>query len=60
MFDLVADHPRANSKLPSVHQKCTAAESERCPMVEDSTEEKAQLIMRKLVDAYLEHLPVRF
>ena len=60
MFDLAADHPRDDSKLPSAHQKCTPAELERCPMVEAFTEEEAQLIMRKLLDRYLERRPVRF
>jgi hypothetical protein len=59
MFDLVADYPRDNNKLPSVHQKCIPAELERCPMVEVSAEEEAQLIMRKLIYAYLERGPVQ-
>jgi hypothetical protein len=40
MFDPVTDDPRDNRKAAIR------------PTVEDSTEEKAQLIMRKLVDAY--------
>jgi hypothetical protein len=59
MFDLVADYPRGNSKLPSVHQKCIPTELEGWPMVQVSTEEEALLIMRRLVDAYLARRPVR-
>jgi hypothetical protein len=53
MFDLVADHPPSNSKLPSVHQKCIPPELEGYSLVQVSTEGEAQLIMRRLVDAYL-------
>jgi hypothetical protein len=56
MFDLLANYPRGNGKLPSVLQKCVPAELEECPTVQ---EEEAQLVMRRLVVAYLERRPVR-
>jgi hypothetical protein len=52
MFDLIANYPLNNSKLLSVPQKCIPTELERCPMDQESTEEEAQLIMRRLMDAY--------
>jgi hypothetical protein len=52
MFDLVADCPRSNSKPLPVHQKSIPTKLERYPMVQAFEEEKAQLIMRRLVDAY--------
>jgi hypothetical protein len=59
MLDLDANYPRNNSKLPSVHQKCFTTELERCPIVQGSTEEEAQLIMRRLMDAFLERRLMR-
>jgi hypothetical protein len=59
MFDLVANYQRGNGKLPSVHQKCIPTELEQCPIVQESAEEGAQLVLRRLVDAYLERRPVR-
>jgi hypothetical protein len=59
MFDLVADYPRSNSKVPSVQHKCIPTELEGWPMVQLSMEEEARLIMRRLVDAYLSRRPVR-
>ena len=49
MFNLLPHHP--STEPPS--QKSARTEFERCLTAQGSVEEEAQLIMRRLMDAYL-------